>query len=166
MPNIKFVKEGQEIVAADGANLRLKALENSIDLYTFMGKMMNCGGYGQCGTCIVEIVEGSENLSPRTPVEDQKLRKKPTSYRLACQTMVNGPVSVVTKPKPGETVEYQPSSPSQADLESGEVGAAQSSEPGSSSEVSEPDLEALTEGQVLASSAEETNPSTGKLEVV
>ncbi len=98
MGNIKFVKENREVVAADGANLRLKAVENSIDLYTFKGKMMNCGGYGQCGTCIVEIVEGMENLSPRTQVENQKLKKKPDSYRLACQTLVQGPVSVVTKP--------------------------------------------------------------------
>ena len=98
MANIKFVKENQEIVAADGANLRLKAMENGIDLYTFRGKMMNCGGYGQCGTCIVEIVEGIENLSPRTEVEDRKLKKKPKNYRLSCQTLANGPVSVVTKP--------------------------------------------------------------------
>lgn len=98
MANIKFVKENREVIAADGANLRLKALENGIDIYTLMGKMMNCGGYGQCGTCIVEIVEGMENLSPRTEVENQKLKKKPGNYRLACQTLVNGPVSVVTKP--------------------------------------------------------------------
>ena len=98
MANIKFVKENREVIAADGANLRLKAIENGIDIYTLMGKMMNCGGYGQCGTCIVEIVEGMENLSPRTEVENQKLKKKPGNYRLACQTLANGPVSVVTKP--------------------------------------------------------------------
>ena len=98
MGNIKFVKENQEVIAADGANLRLKALENRIDLYTFSGKMMNCGGYGQCGTCIVEIVEGTENLSPRTDFETRKLKKKPENYRLACQTLVNGAVSVKTKP--------------------------------------------------------------------
>jgi ferredoxin len=60
---------------------------------------MNCGGYGQCGTCIVEIVEGMENLSPKTDFEQRRLQKKPESYRLACQTIVNGPVSVKTKPK-------------------------------------------------------------------
>ncbi|EDX75192.1 hypothetical protein MC7420_2196 [Coleofasciculus chthonoplastes PCC 7420] len=98
MANIKFVKEDQEIIAADGANLREKALQNKIDLYTFKGKLMNCGGYGQCGTCIVEVVEGMENLSPRTEVEQRKLKKKPESYRLACQALVNGPVSVKTKP--------------------------------------------------------------------
>ncbi len=98
MANITFVKEEREVVAADGANLREKALENGIDIYTFMGKMTNCGGFGQCGTCIVEIVEGLENLSPRTEFEQRKLRKKPDTYRLACQTLANGPVSVKTKP--------------------------------------------------------------------
>jgi ferredoxin len=99
MGNIKFVKEDKEVIAADGANLRFKAIENGIDIYTLIGKMTNCGGYGQCGTCVVEIVEGVDNLSPRTEVETRKLKKKPDNYRLACQTLVNGPVSVNTKPK-------------------------------------------------------------------
>ncbi len=98
MANINFVKENREVIAADGANLREKAVQNGIDLYTFFGKMSNCGGYGQCGTCIVEVVEGLENLSPRTDFETRKLRNKPDNYRLACQTLVNGPISVNTKP--------------------------------------------------------------------
>jgi ferredoxin len=98
MGNIKFVKEDRDIIAADGANLRQKAVENGIDLYTFMGKVSNCGGYGQCGTCIVEIVGGMDHLSPRTDFEQRRLKKKPDTYRLACQTLVNGPVSVKTKP--------------------------------------------------------------------
>lgn len=98
MANIKFINEDLEVVAADGANLRIKALENGVDLYKTWGKLTNCGGYGQCGTCIVEVVEGMENLSPRTDVEKRKLRKKPDTYRLACQALVNGPVSVKTKP--------------------------------------------------------------------
>ncbi len=98
MANITFVKENKEVIAADGANLREKALQNGIDLYTLKGKLMNCGGYGQCATCVVEIVSGLENLSPRTDFEQRKLKKKPENYRLACQTLVNGPVSVKTKP--------------------------------------------------------------------
>ncbi|NJO41391.1 MAG: (2Fe-2S)-binding protein [Cyanobacteria bacterium CRU_2_1] len=97
-PCVKFVKESKEVIVADGANLRFKALENGVDLYTFVGKMMNCGGYGQCGTCVMEVVEGMDYLSPRTEVEDRKLKRKPETYRLACQTLVHGPVSVVTKP--------------------------------------------------------------------
>lgn len=96
--SINFVKEGKEVVAAQGANLRIKAIENQVDLYTFGGKLMNCGGNGQCGTCIVEVIEGMENLSPRTAFEERKLKKKPASYRLACQALVNGAVSVKTKP--------------------------------------------------------------------
>ena len=98
MANITFVKEDKEVFAVNGANLRKQALENKIDLYTFKGKLTNCGGYGQCGTCIVEIVSGMENLSEKTDVENRKLKRKPDSYRLACQTLVNGPVSVKTKP--------------------------------------------------------------------
>lgn len=102
MPSIRFIREDKEIFAADGANLRFKAVENQVDLYTLGGKIMNCGGYGQCGTCIVEIVQGADNLSPRTPFEDRKLKRKPDSYRLACQAIVNGPVTVLTKPNPKE----------------------------------------------------------------
>lgn len=98
MANIKFVNENKEAIAADGANLREKALQSGIDLYTWRGKLVNCGGYGQCGTCIVEVVEGMENLSEPTDFEKRKLRKKPDNYRLACQTLVNGPVKVKTKP--------------------------------------------------------------------
>ncbi|MBD0263999.1 MAG: 2Fe-2S iron-sulfur cluster binding domain-containing protein [Tolypothrix sp. Co-bin9] len=98
MGNITFVKENKEVIAADGANLRLKAIQNNIDIYKFIGKMTNCGGGGNCGTCIVEIVEGMENLSERTETEKRILKKKPENYRLACQTVVNGAVSVVTKP--------------------------------------------------------------------
>jgi ferredoxin len=98
MTSIKFVKENIEITVAQGANLRFKAMENGVDLYTMMGKMTNCGGYGQCGTCVVEVVEGVENLSPRTDVENRKLKKRSDNCRLACQTLVNGPISVITKP--------------------------------------------------------------------
>lgn len=104
MVSIKFVKENKEIDAAPGANLRFKAQENSIDIYTFMGKLTQCGGYGQCGTCVVDVVEGSQNLSPRTAVEDRMLKKRPSTCRLACQATVNGPISVVTKPDKKESL--------------------------------------------------------------
>ncbi len=98
MPTITFVNEEKQVVAADGANLRFKALENGVDIYRLMGKLTNCGGYGQCATCLVEVVEGLENLSPKTAFEERKLKRKPENYRLACQVLVNGPVSVKTRP--------------------------------------------------------------------
>ena len=99
MPTITFSNEDKTVFASDGANLREKAIQNSIDIYKLRGKLMNCGGYGQCATCIIEITEGMENVSPRTKFEERRLRKKPDSYRLACQTLVNGPVTVKTKPQ-------------------------------------------------------------------
>ena len=102
MTTISFVNENKEIIAAQGSNLREKALQNRVDIYTLGGKLRNCGGYGQCATCIVEVAEGMENLSPKTDFEQRRLKKKPDNYRLACQTLVNGPVKIITKPKPSK----------------------------------------------------------------
>ncbi|XP_027125014.1 photosynthetic NDH subunit of subcomplex B 3, chloroplastic isoform X5 [Coffea arabica] len=69
--------------------------------------LLNCGGGGTCGTCIVEVVEGRELLSPRTEKEKEKLkrvsflsltiitspRRNPRNWRLACQTTVGKPDS-------------------------------------------------------------------------
>ncbi|XP_030543040.1 photosynthetic NDH subunit of subcomplex B 3, chloroplastic [Rhodamnia argentea] len=62
--------------------------ENKIELYATYGKVMNCGGGGSCGTCIVEIIDGKDLLNERTDTELRYLKKKPESWRLACQTIV------------------------------------------------------------------------------
>jgi ferredoxin len=98
LATVKFTQEEKEFLVAPGANLRQKAIEHGIDIYTFKGKLMNCGGYGQCGTCVVNILEGGEHLSPRTDFENRKLKRKPETFRLACQTLVNGSITVQTKP--------------------------------------------------------------------
>jgi len=50
----------------------------------------------------VEVLEGMENLSPRTAAEDKMLKKKPDNYRLACQVIVNGNVKVEVPEGPGK----------------------------------------------------------------
>ncbi|XP_021825277.1 photosynthetic NDH subunit of subcomplex B 3, chloroplastic [Prunus avium] len=62
--------------------------DNKIELYATYGKLMNCGGGGSCGTCIVEIIDGKDLLNERTNTELKYLKKKPESWRLACQTIV------------------------------------------------------------------------------
>jgi ferredoxin len=54
---------------------------------------------GECGTCLVEIVSGAENLSEPSVLEDQVLKSVLASrnYRLACQAQVLGG-EVVVKP--------------------------------------------------------------------
>jgi hypothetical protein len=63
----------------------------------------NCGGCGQCITCFVDVVGESSpgSLSGRTAVEEQKLRRRPQSWRLACQSLVQESLLVLTKPQAG-----------------------------------------------------------------
>ncbi|KAG8069449.1 hypothetical protein GUJ93_ZPchr0005g15530 [Zizania palustris] len=77
-------------VAVDSGEklLRDVMLENKIELYAPYGKVMNCGGGGSCGTCIIEIIDGKELLNERTNTEGRYLKKKPEPWRLACQTIV------------------------------------------------------------------------------
>ena len=52
---------------------------------------------GVCGTCIVNVEEGAENLSPMGEVEDQTLdmmMMKDGKHRLACQCKANGDVKI------------------------------------------------------------------------
>jgi len=82
-----------------GEILRTLLLDNKEDIYTMMGKMQSCGGGGQCAACIVDITGGDEDaLSPRTPTEEQRLKKKPPTFRMACQAVVQGDVEVRLKP--------------------------------------------------------------------
>ncbi|GLT45130.1 hypothetical protein SLA2020_189830 [Shorea laevis] len=53
---------------------------------------------------MVEVVQGNELLNPRTDKEKEKLKKKPKTWRLACQTTVGKPDSrglVVIQQLPG-----------------------------------------------------------------
>ncbi|KAK1632293.1 hypothetical protein QYE76_006608 [Lolium multiflorum] len=80
--------------ACGGQKLRDIMLEGYIDLYGPYDKpLSNCSGGGECGTCMVEVIEGGEMLSPKNEVEKEKLRRKPKSWRLACQATVGKPDS-------------------------------------------------------------------------
>jgi len=78
----------QQFKTESGDNCRLALLDEKADLYGLWGKVMNCGGGGNCGTCIVEVTEGVDLLGQRTAAEQKKLKGKPDSWRLACQISV------------------------------------------------------------------------------
>ena len=103
MPVIRFVREGRDIECYPGENLREVALREGIQLYGLKGTLGNCGGCGQCITCFVEVPEGPSQvaLSPRTSVEDQKLKRRSQTWRLACQALVNQSLLVITRPQVG-----------------------------------------------------------------
>ncbi|GIL80902.1 hypothetical protein Vretimale_9396 [Volvox reticuliferus] len=99
-------KEGPTVSVAveSGDILRTVLMAEKIDLYTTWGKIWQCGGGGNCGTCIVDVREGADLLSERTQAEKKKLAGKPATWRLACQTRVGdgentGAVAIATKPQ-------------------------------------------------------------------
>jgi 2Fe-2S ferredoxin len=58
----------------------------------------SCGGIGICARCRVRIVEGAENLSVPTSVEERvsKQRVLDANERLACQAVVRGDCAITT----------------------------------------------------------------------
>ena len=103
MPVVRFVREAREVICPAGTNLRELALIEGIQLYGLKGQLGNCGGCGQCITCFVEVVAERvpRSLNAPTAVELQKLKRRPAGWRLACQTIVNDSVAVVTRPQMG-----------------------------------------------------------------
>ena len=51
---------------------------------------------GDCGTCLMKVEKGWENLSTKSVIEDKVLRENAAGkhYRLACQAQVLGDVTV------------------------------------------------------------------------
>ena len=56
-----------------------------------------CGGSGVCGTCLVTVVAGAENLSAPDDDELDTIERQPDNTpasRLACRAVVRGDVTV------------------------------------------------------------------------
>lgn len=80
-------------------DLRRALMAEKVDLYTLGGKLRNCGGAGQCGTCVIAVEDGVYSTNGRTPKEEFLLDGKPANFRLACRTLVNGDCTIRVKPK-------------------------------------------------------------------
>jgi ferredoxin len=104
MPTITFANEKKEIQVPNGANLRKEALRAGVQLYPGIHKVVNCHGFGQCGACRVLVTKGMENTSPKGIVESARLAVSlaaignEQTMRLACQTRVEGDITVTTCP--------------------------------------------------------------------
>ncbi|WP_054635362.1 2Fe-2S iron-sulfur cluster-binding protein [Thalassobacillus sp. C254] len=83
MAIIKIKNTDRQLEVDDNSNI----LRNSL---RYDGDVPNrCGG-GYCGTCLVKIEDGSENLDNIKPAEKKKVGEDllEEGYRLACQTFV------------------------------------------------------------------------------
>jgi ferredoxin len=58
----------------------------------------SCGAVGVCGRCRVQVLTGSENLSPPTSIETRfgTIHKFAADERMACQAVPQGECEVTT----------------------------------------------------------------------
>jgi ferredoxin len=115
MPIVNFVNEKKQVEVPEGANLRQEALKAGIKLYdgingygAKINEVVNCHGFGHCGTCRILITKGMENATPRGAIEKFTCNFNPLAFavyigneekmRLACRTKVMGDMDVVTRP--------------------------------------------------------------------
>lgn len=78
----------------------INAPANSTILEATLAAQINhthaCGGKGKCSTCRVSIMDGIEHCEPRNETEQEIADKLsfPKGIRLACQTKINGNISI------------------------------------------------------------------------
>ncbi len=109
MPTVTFVKEKKSIDVPEGANLRVEAMKNGVELYSGPHRYLNCRGNGLCCSCRVHVVDGQNNVSSRGFWETLNTWINPLGFfsrighekemRLACQTKVLGDCKVEARPE-------------------------------------------------------------------
>jgi len=109
MPKVSFVNEKKDVEVPEGSNLRTEALKASVPInYQLgspkLGTVLNCHGLGTCGSCIVLVKKGMENLTPKGGWEKFRLNVMMATIghedeaRLSCQVQVKGDCTVQTNP--------------------------------------------------------------------
>ncbi|MBU1151679.1 (2Fe-2S)-binding protein [Patescibacteria group bacterium] len=90
MPKVTFKNTGEEAEVEAGAKL--------MDVTRDKGWSIAYGCEdGMCGTCIISVVSGMENLNEVSDKEKDTLEAMgmdPSVHRLACQCKVNGDVVI------------------------------------------------------------------------
>ena len=91
MPTVTYTGINQQVECNDPDSTLLEcSMMNQIP------HMHECGGNGRCTTCRVRVMDGGDNLSRKTVLEQETahLRRWDPSIRLACQCYVKGDVSI------------------------------------------------------------------------
>lgn len=95
MPTVRVKGLEAPLEVEEGEDLLSACKKERVNLFWGpWARLLNCRGVGLCTLCKVDITDGADNLSPRTPKEQKRLRWKPDHWRLACQAKVRGPVSI------------------------------------------------------------------------
>lgn len=99
---ITVLDEGQpaqRIMAPPGANLRKVLMANGFQVYEELRQVFNCNANQLCGLCVLNVVEGNENLTVMSVNEKRAMAANPPGFRLCCNIDVYGDVVVQLRPK-------------------------------------------------------------------
>jgi len=91
MPKIVLKKSNKILEVSYGTRLFDVAKINSLPI------VFGCGGDGRCGSCLIKIISGQENLTPAKENEIMKLRdigKNKNEYRFACRCRIIGDITI------------------------------------------------------------------------
>jgi len=102
MPKVEFEEANVSVDAEEGQDLRKVAGKNKVSVYGGPSKLLNCRGFGLCGTDRVKV-DPKDCVSPMTWKEKLHLDEK-SGMRLACQAklMADAKVSVAPALEYGE----------------------------------------------------------------
>lgn len=90
MPKIRFLKTDRVLEVPEGANLMSSLLDAGIPVAS------SCDGEGVCAKCRMQVLDGAENLSRPTELEDFLIERYELKkgVRISCQCNVKGDVKV------------------------------------------------------------------------
>jgi len=96
MPTVLFEAENRKVEVPEGTTLRKAAKQAGVSVYGSVNKILNCRGFGLCGTDRV-LVSPKECANTPSFLERLALGEH-AKARLACQTKITGDVVVSTAP--------------------------------------------------------------------
>ena len=99
MPTVEFLNKAKKVDCGQYANLRKVAQLNGVEVYQGIWRILNCHGNGLCAKCVMEVVEGTENLSPKTLRE--RLRLGLTANRACVPGACRGRLHPAAEPAMG-----------------------------------------------------------------
>eukprot|EP00439_Symbiodinium_sp_Y106_P084503 s803_g25.t2 len=89
----------QRVPCAPGSNLRKTLLANGFQVYQDLRSVFNCNAQQLCGTCVLDVMEGDDNLTVRSVNEAAVMSANPPSFRLCCNIDVYGDITVRLRPR-------------------------------------------------------------------
>jgi ferredoxin len=99
MPKLRIEGLERDLEAQPGQDVRKVCIQGHVNLFwSPWARLFNCRGIGLCGACPVRLLEAN-GVSPRTKKEEKRLANKPHDWRLACQTKLQGDMTIEAFPQ-------------------------------------------------------------------